>query len=111
MFQMSDLQVVDPHIYRNVQALRYISAAGLVMLLYDHLLCFDDEVALIWKARWTIPKTFSIYIDYSAHRNSTTLKVLNKFLYKCELSTFHCALRLRSVSTSPAQWDLACRIE
>uniref|UniRef100_A0A0W0ETA0 DUF6533 domain-containing protein n=1 Tax=Moniliophthora roreri TaxID=221103 RepID=A0A0W0ETA0_MONRR len=64
MFQMSDLQVVDPHIYRNVQALRYISAAGLVMLLYDHLLCFDDEVALIWKARWTIPKTLYLLLRY-----------------------------------------------
>ncbi|KAI3608846.1 dhx37 protein, partial [Moniliophthora roreri] len=38
-------------------------------------------------------------IDYSTHRTSTTLKVLNKFSYKCELSTLHCALRLRSVST------------
>ncbi|KAI3619368.1 hypothetical protein WG66_012898 [Moniliophthora roreri] len=25
----------------------------------------------------------SIYIDYSAHRTSITLKVLNKFSYKC----------------------------
>ncbi|ESK96715.1 hypothetical protein Moror_6732 [Moniliophthora roreri MCA 2997] len=34
------------------------------MLLYDHLLCFDDEVALIWKARWTIPKTLYLLLRY-----------------------------------------------
>ncbi|KAF9262048.1 hypothetical protein L218DRAFT_1078234 [Marasmius fiardii PR-910] len=48
----------------NLQASRYLSIAGLVMLLYDHILSFSDEVELIWKARWTTPKTLFLILRY-----------------------------------------------
>jgi len=37
--------------FREANATRYLSGIGLVLLLYDHILTFDDEVRLVWKAR------------------------------------------------------------
>ncbi|KAK0201055.1 hypothetical protein DFS33DRAFT_1456261 [Desarmillaria ectypa] len=37
-------------IARHVQATRYLNGAGLVVLLYDHLLTFPAEIDLIWAA-------------------------------------------------------------
>ncbi|KAL0575100.1 hypothetical protein V5O48_006876, partial [Marasmius crinis-equi] len=34
------------------------------MLLYDYLLTFSEEVELIWKARWTIPKVLFLIMRY-----------------------------------------------
>ena len=34
------------------------------MLLYDHLLTFDQEVEEIWKAKWTLPKSFFLILRY-----------------------------------------------
>jgi len=34
------------------------------MLLYDHCLTFDDEIELIWKARWRIPKILFLFLRY-----------------------------------------------
>ncbi|KZV67705.1 hypothetical protein PENSPDRAFT_687930 [Peniophora sp. CONT] len=35
----------------------YVSLAGLVMILYDHMLTFGDEVELVWKAPRSIART------------------------------------------------------
>ncbi|TFK49992.1 hypothetical protein OE88DRAFT_1681978 [Heliocybe sulcata] len=51
-------------ILRNVQAIRFLSAAGLVILLWDHLLTFDDEVEYIWNARWAAPKILFLIVRY-----------------------------------------------
>ncbi|ESK87224.1 hypothetical protein Moror_5812 [Moniliophthora roreri MCA 2997] len=48
----------------NIQASRYVSAAGVVILLYDHLLTFGDEVELIWQAEWKFPKFLFLLIRY-----------------------------------------------
>ncbi|EGN99615.1 hypothetical protein SERLA73DRAFT_134913 [Serpula lacrymans var. lacrymans S7.3] len=42
----------------DADVVRYLSAAGLVILLYDHLLTFADEVALIW----TSSRSFAKYL-------------------------------------------------
>ncbi|THG95488.1 hypothetical protein EW145_g7948 [Phellinidium pouzarii] len=34
-----------------VNATRYMNGIGLVMLIYDHLLTFDDEVRFVWRAK------------------------------------------------------------
>ncbi|ETW76533.1 hypothetical protein HETIRDRAFT_480662, partial [Heterobasidion irregulare TC 32-1] len=49
---------------KNVNATRYLSAAGLVALLYDHLLTINDEIELIWRARNTLPKTLFLINRY-----------------------------------------------
>jgi len=51
-------------IIEHIQATRYLSAAGLVILLYDHLLTFDDEVRLIWKAKTSLPKLLYLFNRY-----------------------------------------------
>ncbi|KAG8880348.1 hypothetical protein FRB98_005170 [Tulasnella sp. 332] len=36
-------------LFLDIQASRYLSAAGFFILLYDHLITFSEEVELIWK--------------------------------------------------------------
>ncbi|KAJ6502759.1 hypothetical protein C8R47DRAFT_1106705, partial [Mycena vitilis] len=49
---------------QNVFTTRYVSAAGLVVLLYDHLVTFDDEVEYIWKASAGLEKTLFLLLRY-----------------------------------------------
>ncbi|KAJ7705258.1 hypothetical protein B0H17DRAFT_1037453 [Mycena rosella] len=51
-------------ILHDVLILRYISAAGLTILLYDHLLSFADEVQLIWSAKLTSSKVLFLAMRY-----------------------------------------------
>jgi len=44
---------------------RYIAVAGLVFILYDHILSFSDEVELVWKASWTFPKAIFLLLRYA----------------------------------------------
>lgn len=48
----------------NVYASRYASIAGYVLMLYDHILTFDEEVRFIWAAPWTLPKALFLIIRY-----------------------------------------------
>jgi len=48
---------MDASVLRDVYATRYMSAVGLVVLCYDHVLTFSDEVNLIWRA----PASFAKY--------------------------------------------------
>ncbi|EJD03305.1 uncharacterized protein FOMMEDRAFT_156690 [Fomitiporia mediterranea MF3/22] len=41
---------------RDANTTRYISAIGLVLLLYNHILSFPDEVEFIWSARSSFAK-------------------------------------------------------
>ncbi|KAG1745035.1 uncharacterized protein EDB91DRAFT_1122210, partial [Suillus paluster] len=49
----------------NLKASQYVSAAGLVVLLWDHLLTFHDEVELIWRARLSLPKLLFLFNRYA----------------------------------------------
>ncbi|KAJ7791282.1 hypothetical protein B0H14DRAFT_2535082 [Mycena olivaceomarginata] len=48
----------------NVLTTRYLSAAGYVVLLYDHLLTLDDEVKYVWSAPGTIAKVLFLTLRY-----------------------------------------------
>ncbi|KAJ6534839.1 hypothetical protein B0H19DRAFT_1271529 [Mycena capillaripes] len=48
----------------NVLITRYVSAAGLVLLLYDHVLTLDDEVEHIWSAPTTLAKILFLILRY-----------------------------------------------
>ncbi|THV02647.1 hypothetical protein K435DRAFT_852673 [Dendrothele bispora CBS 962.96] len=48
----------------HLNASRYVTMAGLTMLLYDHCLTFADEVEYIWKAGWKIPKILFLFLRY-----------------------------------------------
>ncbi|KAL1743206.1 hypothetical protein HDZ31DRAFT_65264 [Schizophyllum fasciatum] len=49
---------------KDVRATRYVTAVGVVILLYDHLLTLKDEVDLVWKARLTIAQIFFLFLRY-----------------------------------------------
>ncbi|KAK0430490.1 hypothetical protein EV421DRAFT_281735 [Armillaria borealis] len=51
-------------VWHNIQATRYLTSAGLVVLLYDHLLTFSAEVELIWAAHWSVPKVLFLLLRY-----------------------------------------------
>ncbi|KAF8193439.1 hypothetical protein BJ912DRAFT_877184 [Pholiota molesta] len=42
------------------------AVASLTWITYDIITCLDDEIELIWKTRWTIPKTLYITLRYYA---------------------------------------------
>ncbi|KAF9233262.1 hypothetical protein BU15DRAFT_80281 [Melanogaster broomeanus] len=49
---------------RDLRVSQYVSAVGLVILLWDHLLTFHDEVQLIWQARLSVPKVLFLINRY-----------------------------------------------
>lgn len=49
---------------RDFLVTKYVSVAGLAILLYDHLLTLDDEVQFIWKEKWNIPKYMFLFLRY-----------------------------------------------
>ncbi|KIJ50718.1 hypothetical protein M422DRAFT_65705 [Sphaerobolus stellatus SS14] len=54
-----------PAILAGVTATKYLTAAGYVVLLYDHLLLLEEEVHLIWSARWSWLKLLFFYNRYT----------------------------------------------
>lgn len=66
MLATSDTEVGESwvHVVQHIQASRYLSAAGLVFMLYDHLLTFGDEVEYVWSSRWTLPKGLFLFVRY-----------------------------------------------
>ncbi|KAJ6466969.1 hypothetical protein C8R45DRAFT_1106388 [Mycena sanguinolenta] len=48
----------------DLETTRLVSAAGLVILLYDHLLSFSDEVRFIWSARLSSSKFLFLGMRY-----------------------------------------------
>ncbi|KLO09487.1 hypothetical protein SCHPADRAFT_943603 [Schizopora paradoxa] len=64
--------LLDPHEiieaaaqgFRDANATRYLSGIGLVLLLYDHFLTFDDEVRLVWKARRSFARSAFLFNRY-----------------------------------------------
>ncbi|KAJ7441298.1 hypothetical protein B0H11DRAFT_2252188 [Mycena galericulata] len=49
---------------RDIVVTRYASAAGFVILLYDHLLTFDAEVKYIWSAPTSLGKIMFLTLRY-----------------------------------------------
>lgn len=49
---------------QDAQATRYLTAVGFVVLLYDHVLTFVDEVKLIWAAPVSFPKYAFLFNRY-----------------------------------------------
>jgi hypothetical protein len=49
----------------DLQTYQYVEAASVVVLLYDYILSFKDEVRYIWNARWNTGKWLYIAIRYN----------------------------------------------
>ncbi|KAI0259229.1 hypothetical protein BC834DRAFT_974468 [Gloeopeniophorella convolvens] len=69
------------HALHISQGFRYISLVGLVTVLYDHALTFDDELRLIWRA----PNSFAKWIILS-NRYITEIALI---AVANEMSGFH----------------------
>ncbi|KAF5361498.1 hypothetical protein D9758_006155 [Tetrapyrgos nigripes] len=54
----------DATFLQHVWASRYLSIAGVTVIIYDHLLSLDQEVELIWKAPWRTPKALWLFLRY-----------------------------------------------
>ncbi|KAJ7905053.1 hypothetical protein B0H13DRAFT_2663232 [Mycena leptocephala] len=48
----------------DLEKVRLVSAAGLVILIYDHLLSLPDEVRLVWSAKFTSSKILFLALRY-----------------------------------------------
>ncbi|KAF8918364.1 hypothetical protein CPB85DRAFT_1430538 [Mucidula mucida] len=59
---MSTESAID--LFLHIRATRYLNAAGLVVLLYDHLLLLEEEVRYLWASRWTLQKALFLWIRY-----------------------------------------------
>lgn len=57
--------LLQPQDFQLAAASKYIAAAGLVFVIYDHVISFSDEVELIWKAKWTLPKVTFLLLRYT----------------------------------------------
>ncbi|KAH7912113.1 hypothetical protein BJ138DRAFT_1112644 [Hygrophoropsis aurantiaca] len=73
----------------HLRACQYVSAAGLVVLLWDHLLTFSDEVRLIWGARWSVPKILFLF---------------NRYIVPIAMIIQTYGVFLRSLTKYPTQW-------
>ncbi|KAJ7489525.1 hypothetical protein FB451DRAFT_1390677 [Mycena latifolia] len=63
MSGMDELSLIE-EAFHDVILTRYLSAAGLTILIYDHLLSFADEVRLIWSAEYTSSKVLFLAMRY-----------------------------------------------
>ncbi|KAJ7677055.1 hypothetical protein DFH06DRAFT_1429128 [Mycena polygramma] len=75
---------------QNVFTTRYVSAAGVVVLLYDHLLTFDDEVEYIWKAPASLEKTLFLLLRYIVPLFVTAQTVTRSGLSVITMSDYVC---------------------
>jgi len=71
-------------------ATTYLTGAGLVALLYDHLLTFDDEVRYIWQAPSTPPKFFFLFVRYMVPMTLLTHTHYLSGLSRVQLSDTFC---------------------
>ncbi|KAJ7853522.1 hypothetical protein B0H14DRAFT_3450201 [Mycena olivaceomarginata] len=60
---MSSLAAIE-ELLRDFQTTRLVSAVGLVILIYDHLLSLPDEVRFIWSAKFTSSKVLFLGMRY-----------------------------------------------
>ncbi|KAJ7472219.1 hypothetical protein B0H11DRAFT_2236900 [Mycena galericulata] len=61
---MSAALALELEVLADLRITRYVSAAGLVILLYDHVLSLSDEVRFIWSARVTSSKVLFLALRY-----------------------------------------------
>ncbi|KAF8210827.1 hypothetical protein K438DRAFT_1808307 [Mycena galopus ATCC 62051] len=65
---------------QNVVITRYVTAAGYVLLLYDHLLTLEDEVEYIWSAPTSVAKILFLILRYMVPSFLTVETVLRSGL-------------------------------
>jgi len=49
---------------QDVLSTHYANVAAVMILIYDHIITFPDEVELVWKGRWNLGKVLFIWNRY-----------------------------------------------
>lgn len=75
---------------QGLTATRYLSAAGLIVLLYDHFLLLGDEVRIIWRADLSWSKILFIFNRYTVPLYLSVAAYTLSGLSSTELSTSFC---------------------
>lgn len=65
----------------------YSSVPGLVCLVYDHALTFEDEVRLVWRARWTVVKFAFLFVSNFISQSKLPERELMHFIRKIRYFT------------------------
>ncbi|KAJ7775545.1 hypothetical protein B0H16DRAFT_1879909 [Mycena metata] len=60
--QQGDIELLE--LVADSRLTGYLAVAALCVLLYDHILCFSQEVELMWKSRWGIAKIIYLWNRY-----------------------------------------------
>ncbi|EAU85186.2 hypothetical protein CC1G_06202 [Coprinopsis cinerea okayama7 len=61
---MSTTELIDT--FRAQKLVAYFNVASAVILFYEHLITFDEELRSIWTQRWTLSKLLYVFMKYSA---------------------------------------------
>ncbi|KAJ7663922.1 hypothetical protein DFH06DRAFT_1128284 [Mycena polygramma] len=98
---------------------RNLFLPGLVILLYDHILTFPEEVRYIWVPQHKRSSAWFLFIRYLAFFGNIVMAVYTLADFNPQLSftiprarMVHCTLALRVLLCLAAAWeaDLACNI-
>ncbi|KAJ6589018.1 hypothetical protein B0H19DRAFT_1248585 [Mycena capillaripes] len=84
---------------RDMEMTRLVSAAGLVILLYDHLLSLSDEVRFIWPAKFTSSKVAFLVMRYAV-----LLQMIIHIIQLAGLSDVHFSDNMRLNLIEPSFW-------
>lgn len=58
------IEHVAQQFLRDVQVTRFAEVAASMIVVWDHLVTIDQEIELIWKARWSIGKALFLFNRY-----------------------------------------------
>lgn len=95
---------------------QYVAAAGIVILLYNHILTFKDEVEHIWQAKSTAPKWLFLILRYVVPCNILWHNYQVAFIDQRHTSTRFCqgwfitAVVLCIVTTAPMHFFSMIRL-
>ncbi|KAF8887425.1 hypothetical protein CPB85DRAFT_1335370 [Mucidula mucida] len=48
----------------HMKIVTYFEVASIALLIYEHLLTFDQEIALIWPSKWNVTKILYLLTRY-----------------------------------------------
>ncbi|KII84905.1 hypothetical protein PLICRDRAFT_45740 [Plicaturopsis crispa FD-325 SS-3] len=65
-FRLPDFGVNLPDLARATYAVRYITLAFSILILYDHFITLDTEIQRIWPLKWRLPKVLFMINRYIA---------------------------------------------
>lgn len=66
---------LSPEFFYQIWVRKALSAAGHTVLIYDHLLTFNDEILYVWNAPWTVVKVLFLVNRYGNLTGQTLIRL------------------------------------